>query len=79
MILELSLQRLGVGGKAGEADVELVVDFVDALEIGGDGLELDAEATVAGDSKTILSHHSYQSTAIILEDLEKYTNQKNKR
>lgn len=70
MILEGSLQRLGVGGQAGEADVELAVDFVDALEIGGDGLELDAETAIAGDGEAVLSNHSYQSTAIILKDLK---------
>jgi hypothetical protein len=50
-------QGLGVGSEAGEADVELGVDLEDPPEVGGDGLELHAEATVAGDGEAVLGSH----------------------
>ena len=62
-------QRLGVGGEAGEADVELGVDLEDPLEVGGDGLQLHAEAPVAGDREAVLPHHRHHRGAVVLEDL----------
>lgn len=53
------VQSLSVGGEAGEAEVEPVVDFVNLLEIGGDCLELNSEPPIAGDGEAVLPHHGY--------------------
>lgn len=62
-------QRLGVGGEAREADVELVVDLEYPLEVGGDRLQLHAEAAVAGDREAVLPHHRDHGAPVVLEDL----------
>lgn len=46
------------------------MDSVNLLKVGGDGLQLDPKPPVAGDREAILSHHSHQSTSIVLEDLQ---------
>lgn len=62
-------QRLGVGGEAGEADVELVVDLEHPLEVRRDGLQLHPEPPVAGDREAVLPHHRHHGGTIVLEDL----------
>ena len=62
-------QRLGVGGEPGEPDVELVVDLEHPLEVGGDRLQLHAEAAVAGDREAVLPHHRHHGAPVVLEDL----------
>lgn len=66
----MNLQSLSIGGEAGEAEEEPVADSVDFLEVGGDGLELNTEATIGGDGEAVLPHHCDYSTTIILKDLQ---------
>lgn len=56
---EALVEGLGVGGEAGETDEELVVDFWNPLEIGGNGLELNPESPIARDGEAVLPHHSH--------------------
>ena len=70
-----SSQGLDIGGQAREADVELVVDLEDPLKVGGDGLEVDPEASVAGDREAILAHHRHHGAPIVLKDLKKVRKQ----
>lgn len=65
-----NLQSLSIGGEAREADEEPIVDLVDSLEVGGDGLELNTEAPIAGYGEAVLAHHCDQCTPIVLEDLQ---------
>jgi hypothetical protein len=62
-------QRLGVGGEPREPDVELVVDLEHPSEVGGDRLQLHAEAAVAGDREAVLPHHRHHGAPVVLEDL----------
>lgn len=70
MVLEVSLQRLGIGSEARKTDVELVVDLVDPLEIGGDGLQLHSQTPIAGNREAVFPHHGDESASIVLEDLQ---------
>lgn len=69
----LNLQGLSIGCKAREPEKELVVNLVDSLEIGGNGLELNPESPIASDGEAILPHHRDQGTSIVLEDLKRPT------
>lgn len=62
-------QRLGIGGEAREADVELVVDLEHPLEVGPDRLQLHAEPPVTSDREAVLAHHGHHGAPVILEDL----------
>jgi hypothetical protein len=62
-------QRLCIGGEPREADVEFVMDLEHPLEIGGDGLRLNAQAPVTGDREAVLSHHRHHGGPVVLEDL----------
>lgn len=46
------------------------MDLVDPLEIGGDGLQLHSQTSIAGDREAILPHHGDESASIVLEDLK---------
>ena len=66
---ERDVQCLGVSAKARETDEDLIVDFVDSLEISGDCLKVDSKSAIASYSEAVLSHHSNYGTSIVLEDL----------
>lgn len=47
------------------------MDLEHPLEVGGDGLQLHAEAAVAGDGEAVLPHHRHHGAPVVLEDLQK--------
>lgn len=53
------------------------MDFVNPLEIRGDGLELHPEPAVAGDGEAVLAHHGDQGAPVVLEDLHGATHGSN--
>lgn len=68
------IQSLSVGGEAGEAEKQAIVNLVDPLEIGGDCLKLNSEPAIAGDGEAVLPHHRNQSRSIVLENLRTKAN-----
>lgn len=68
------IQSLSVGGEAGEAEKQAIVNLVDPLEIGGDCLKLNSEPAIAGYGEAVLPHHSNQSRSIVLENLRTKAN-----
>lgn len=45
------------------------MNFVNPLKIGGDSLQLNAQSPIASYCKAVFSHHCYQGTSIVLENL----------
>jgi len=68
-VREWDIQSLGVSAKARETDEELIVDFVDSLEISSDCLKVNSKSSVASYSEAVLAYHSYYGTSIVLEYL----------
>lgn len=64
-------QGLGISSEARKTNIELFMDLVDPLEIGGNGLEVDSKPPIAGDREAVLAHHRHHSTSIILKDLQR--------
>lgn len=55
----VKVQCLSIGGEARETDKELVVNLGDPLEIGGYGLQLNSQSSIAGNGEAVLAHHSH--------------------
>jgi hypothetical protein len=47
------------------------VDLEHPLEVGRDGLQLHAQAPVAGDCEAVLPHHRHHGGPVVLEDLRR--------
>ena len=60
---------MSVSAEARETDEELMVDFVDSLEISGDCLKVNSKSSIASYSEAVLAYHSYYGTSIVLEYL----------
>ena len=61
-------EGLDVGAEAAEAHDQVVLVLEDALEVVGDGEELFAESSVAGDADAVFSDHTYKSASVVFVD-----------
>eukprot|EP00962_Isochrysis_galbana_P047432 scaffold19389_cov112-Isochrysis_galbana.AAC.2 len=65
---ELLLERLHVGGEAGEADEGLVANLEDLLHLAPHCLVPNAVPLVAGDGDAVLAGHRDDGRAVVLHD-----------
>ena len=61
-------EGLDVGAEAAEAHDQVVLVLEDALEVVGDGEELLAESSVAGDADAVFTDHTYKSSSVVFVD-----------
>lgn len=58
-------EGLDVGAEAAEAHDQVVLVLEDALEVVGDGEELLAESSIAGDTDAVFSDHTDKSATVV--------------
>lgn len=54
--------------QAAESEEYVILHLEHPLEVGGDGLHLLPESTIAGHANAVLAFHRHDRTAIVLED-----------